>query len=113
MQFPHPRLVVIFGPPASGKLTVGKALSIKLNFILFSNHDTIDFVRRFVPLDSPDFLDTVDRIRELLIRRILMCRNSVIFTFAYSGSAGDTDFLRKLMRIAADAKAGISFVRLV
>ena len=45
-------LVIIFGPPAVGKMTVGLELERLTGFRLFHNHMTVDPVIRLFPFDS-------------------------------------------------------------
>ena len=41
------KLIVIFGPPAVGKMTVGKELSRITKLKLFHNHMSIELVNKF------------------------------------------------------------------
>lgn len=59
------RLVYIHGPPASGKLTVAKALREKLpSANLLENHAAIDFARNVMDLSQPGFWELVFAVRE-------------------------------------------------
>ncbi|ETJ26877.1 hypothetical protein Q604_UNBC17200G0001, partial [human gut metagenome] len=40
--------VVIIGVQASGKMTIGQEIEKMTDMTLFHNHDSIDFVRRFM-----------------------------------------------------------------
>lgn len=42
-----PKLIIITGPQAVGKMTVGQELSRMTNFKLFHNHMSIDLVNHF------------------------------------------------------------------
>jgi hypothetical protein len=48
-------LVIIFGPPAVGKMTVGLELQRLTGFGLFHNHMTVDPVIRLFPFDSAPY----------------------------------------------------------
>ena len=50
-----PRLVVILGPAAVGKMTVGQELARQTGFALLYNHMVVDLVTAFVPFGSPPF----------------------------------------------------------
>ena len=49
-------LVIIFGPPAVGKMAVGMELERLTGFRLFHNHLTVDPVMRLFSIDSPPYL---------------------------------------------------------
>ena len=42
-------IVLLFGPQAVGKMTVGEELEKKTGLPLFHNHMTIDLVVKFIP----------------------------------------------------------------
>ncbi|MCC6453313.1 MAG: AAA family ATPase [Caldilineaceae bacterium] len=54
--------IIIFGPPAVGKMTVGHALSQLTSYKLFHNHMTIELVLNFFPF-SPQFYRLVSDFR--------------------------------------------------
>jgi len=47
--------IIIFGPPAVGKMTVGTELARLTGFKLFHNHMTIDLVLTFFGFGTPQF----------------------------------------------------------
>lgn len=47
------KLVIIFGPQAVGKMTVGQSLAAMTGFKLFHNHMSIDFVSQFFDYGTP------------------------------------------------------------
>lgn len=57
-------LVIIFGPPAVGKMAVGLELERLTGFRLFHNHMTVDPVIRLFPLDSPAYSRLVGEFRQ-------------------------------------------------
>jgi hypothetical protein len=50
-----PALVLIFGPAAVGKMTVGQELKKLTGYRLLHNHMVIDLVTQFFEFDSPPF----------------------------------------------------------
>lgn len=46
-------LIFMYGPPASGKLTVGTALAKLLDYKLLDNHKTVEMVRQLFPFEDP------------------------------------------------------------
>jgi chloramphenicol 3-O-phosphotransferase len=108
----HAQLVVLYGAPAAGKLSIAEAISAKTNWVLFPNQVTIDFVAQFLPSGTPRYFELVASVRLDLIRAILAERRSVVFTFAYSGLDEDTAFLKHLAGAASNVGASAHFVRL-
>lgn len=45
------KLIILFGPQAVGKMTVGQSLASLTNFKLFHNHMSIDFVSQFLIME--------------------------------------------------------------
>jgi len=57
-------LVVLIGPPAVGKMTVGQALEERLGYKLFHNHVTIDMVAPYFNYATPEGRALVQKLRE-------------------------------------------------
>src|SRR6266852_4000919 len=57
------RLVVLYGPPGVGKLTVGSELSELTGFKLFHNHLTVNLVCRLLLEKKKDWNRLAARIR--------------------------------------------------
>jgi hypothetical protein len=52
---PPPRLVLIFGPAAVGKMTVGQELAKATGLTLLYNHQVVDLVTELFPFGTPMF----------------------------------------------------------
>lgn len=74
-------LVFIFGPPASGKLTVANELAKLTGYKVFHNHLAVDLASAVFEFGSPQFV----RIREYtwmeVFREAARADRSLIFTF--------------------------------
>ncbi len=57
------KLLLIHGAPATGKLTVAKALAARLNAPLVDNHAAIDMARMVFGFAKPGFWDMVHDLR--------------------------------------------------
>ena len=88
---PAPTLVFIVGPPAVGKMTVGRELARRTGLRLFTNHDTVDLVMRFFPFGSPPYDRRVGEFRRGIMREVAASGlPGLIFTFVRDfGDAAD------------------------
>lgn len=89
------KLIIVHGPPASGKLTISRALGEALGYRVLHNHLTVDLALEVYPeFGSNDFFDFVGNIRSLSIEKA--CENSLdglIVTICY-----DTNLDKKVIR---------------
>ncbi len=79
-------LVVIFGPPAVGKMTVGQALAARTGMKLFHNHMTIDLLTKIFPFGSKPFRVLCDEFRRRVIEEAALSSipNGLIFTYVWA-----------------------------
>ena len=78
-------LVFLHGAPASGKLTVAKALLRALPGRLFDNHAAIDLARTLFDFGAPGFWDLVHSVRLTALNAAVQHRVPlVVATFCYS-----------------------------
>jgi hypothetical protein len=110
---PEKRLVVLYGPPASGKLPIAEAISAQTDWIWFDNSVAIDFVAQFLQPGTPRFLELTDSLRLDLVRAMLAEGRSVVFTFVYFGFVGeDISFFKFLAAAATSVGASLHLVQL-
>lgn len=79
------RLVLLYGPPGVGKLSVGQELADMTGFKLFYNHLSSNLVSAVFPLDSDVFHPLVRRIRRDVIAEAAREEIDLIHTGAYKG----------------------------
>jgi hypothetical protein len=104
--------VCIYGPPATGKLTVAQALAKRTDFHIFHNHHTVDLVTDFFPFGSKPFSRTVLGLRQLIIGEAARANlNGIIFTFCYARGENDAE-LRSIVNCVRRHKGTVSFVQL-
>ena len=61
------KLVIIYGPPATGKLTVANELAKITKFKIFHNHLTVDLLNSLLEFGTDSYFNFSDKIRlELL-----------------------------------------------
>lgn len=83
------KLYFIYGPPASGKLTIAEKLSEKTGVPLFHNHLSRDIVKDIYRDELGANYSLVDKIRRDVFEYCAKQGTDLIFTFVYGGSDDD------------------------
>ena len=74
-------LVVIIGPQAVGKMTIGEKLKEKIGYTLMTNHDSIEIAIKIFSSNKDAKLKLKSKIREDVFNICLENNISIIFTF--------------------------------
>ncbi len=82
-------LIFIYGPPASGKLTISEELIKITGYKLFHNHITRDLVRDIYPDDLSEKYELVSNLRLEVFEFAARHNTNMIFTWVYDGEADD------------------------
>ena len=104
--------VVIYGPPASGKLTVAQQLSQLTKLKLFHNHFTVDLLLSVFEFGSPAFVELREQIWRSVMLEACAAKIGLIFTFAPERTVSD-GFLNLLIDEATACGADVRLVELV
>ena len=98
MTDPSRSLVIILGPPAVGKMSVGRQLARLTGFPLFHNHLSIEAVLPVFPFGSHPFKRLVSRFRNHMFEEVAASDlPGLIFTFVWSfDEPGSRDFVERL-----------------
>lgn len=106
--------ILIFGPPAVGKMTVGNALSELTQIPLFHNHMSIEPALRFFPFGSPSFARFVKTFRQTLFEEAIASQlNGLIFTYVWNlDSERDIRFVQETCELFRSGGAKITLVEL-
>ena len=86
------KLIIIHGPPAVGKLTVGAEISRLTGYKLFHNHLSIDYVKSVFEFGGPNFWRVVGNVRYSLIAEAAQADISLVHTFCYEFGVDDKHF---------------------
>lgn len=106
------RLVLIYGPPAAGKLTVASSLAASTGFRLFHNHLTVDCVGAVFDFGTAPFVRLVDKIRIDLIEEAAREKiDGLIFTFVYANPQ-DNRFIDRITSAVERHGGEVCFVQL-
>lgn len=82
------KFVLITGPHAVGKMTVGQALAERTGLKLFHNHMTIDLVTQFFPFHAPEARRLIDHFRQEIFEAVANSElPGMIFTYMWAFDA--------------------------
>lgn len=108
------KFMLITGPQAVGKMTVGEAVADKTGLKLFHNHMTIELVSKFFSYGTPQGKKLVHSFRQQIFDEVI---NSdlpgLIFTFVWAfNEKSDWDYVDALVKKFEKAGAEIYVVEL-
>ena len=110
---PAGELLLIIGPPAVGKMTVGRAVCARMGFRLFHNHHTIEPLLEIFGFGTPPFVALNGEFRRRVIEEAATSGTRLIFTFVWNvEDAEDAAEVRRLIAPYVDAGLPVSFVEL-
>lgn len=98
-------LVMIFGPQAVGKMTVGEELAKKTGLTLFHNHMSIEFVLQFHEYKTKEAQGMIRMLRDEVMTSLANSehKKGMIFTFVWALSEqADWDYVEHVQEIFED-----------
>jgi hypothetical protein len=105
--------MVVFGPPAVGKMTVGRALCERTNFRLFLNHHTIEPLADVFGMDTAPFRALTNEFRRRVVEEAAAADVALVLTFVWNlGGVEDARWVGDLVSPYASAGLPVSFVEL-
>ena len=106
-------LLLVIGPPAVGKMTVGRAICARSDFRLFHNHHTIEPLIAVFGHGTPAFDVLNEEFRRRVIEEAARSGTRLIFTFVWAVDLdGDAATVRALVRPYVDAGLRVSVLEL-
>jgi hypothetical protein len=105
-------VIMIYGIPAVGKLTVANELSKITGYKVFHNHLSIDLIHSFVEDKDEFFWKQVRKIRYDCLKIAKTRGVSLIMTSCYMGKGSDL-FFKPLLQLAKKERIRLRFVHLV
>lgn len=92
------RLLLIIGPPAVGKMTVGRAVADRSDFRLFHNHHTIEMLLDVFDYGTPPFVTLNAEFRQRVIEEAAASGADLVFTYVWGmDAASEADYLERLV----------------
>ncbi|RJQ29675.1 hypothetical protein C4571_00880 [Candidatus Parcubacteria bacterium] len=106
------KLIFIYGPPATGKLTVSKELAKLTGYKVFHNHITNDVAEVFFPFGTKEFFGLTEKLRLEILRAALRGKlGGIIVTFCYVQKEDDR-LVRRFVRTVERSNGKVYFVHL-
>lgn len=105
------KLIFLYGPPASGKLTIAEKLSVLTGIPVFHNHLSRDLVKDIYKDKIKEHYDLVDRIRFDVLDYCSAHHTNLIFTYVYAGASDDDD-IRKFVNVIENNQGRVDFIEL-
>ena len=106
-----PRHILIYGPPAAGKLTVATCLAERYDMKLLDNHLTLDVALRLFSFGTKECWELVERMRLDLLGAAGRAGLDVVSTLVFS-HPGDRGHVGRLLEASDSAGAATTFVQL-
>ena len=77
-------LVFVFGPPAVGKMTVGRAIADAGGYRLFHNHHIIEPLLDVFAFESPEFQGLMAEFRQRVLEEAASADVDLVFTLVWA-----------------------------
>lgn len=107
------RLLVIFGPPAVGKMTVGRAVASRSEFRLFHNHAVLEPLLEVFDYGTPPFRRLLGEFRRQVVEEAAAADVDLILTYVWGlDLAEDARWIDDKVSHYAQRGAEVSFVEL-
>jgi len=108
------QLIYIYGPPATGKLTIAAELAKITGIKLFHNHFTQDLVREIYEDFRPLRQGLVSKIRLDVFKYVAEHSTDLIFTYVYDGdNTADTEFMNIVHEVVEKAGGEVKLIHLI
>jgi hypothetical protein len=108
-----PTLLVLVGPPAVGKMTVGRQIAARTHLHLFHNHVAIDFAAEVGEIGSGPFRRVVRDVRQRVMEEAAENLPGLIFTYVWDYSdPADREPLDRYGRLFTRRGGRVLFVEL-
>ena len=104
-------LLLILGPPAVGKMTVGRAVADRSSYRLFHNHHSIEMLLDVFDYGTPPFRTLNTEIRGRVIEEAADTGTDLVFTFVMGmDEESEADYLARLVAPYGDDVAVVELV---
>lgn len=105
------KLIFLYGPPASGKLTIAREVAALTGISVFHNHLIVDAVASVFPFGTPTFIALRESFWLTMMREAAREERSLLFTFAPEPTVSQ-QFPDRAREVVDRAGGSVVFVRL-
>ena len=108
------KFIIIFGPPAVGKMAVGKEISRRTGFKLLHNHMTIELLIQLFDHGTPKFLKLNDEFRKRIFEEVATSdMPGFIFTYVWDfNQKKEKDYVELISNLFRKNKWEIYYIEL-
>lgn len=107
------RLLVIFGPPSVGKMTVGRAIAERSEFRLFHNHAMLEPLLEVFDYGTKPFMRLLGECRRRVIEEAASSGTDLVLTYVWGLELeNDVREVSDYIGPYVECGAGVSFVEL-
>lgn len=106
--------LILYGPPAVGKLTVAKELERLAGIKIFDNHQIIDVVEPLLTREYPGFVALVYKLQlDLITAAMDFKRHDIVFTFAFSKDEPEgIELINRIIAVGQEKDVTVQLVHL-
>jgi hypothetical protein len=106
-------LLFVFGPPAVGKMTVGRAIADSSGFRLFHNHHVIEPLLDVFDYETPEFQTLMSEFRQRVLEEAATADIDLVFTLVWAlDDPEDADAVRRHLAPFVEAGRRIAMLEL-
>jgi hypothetical protein len=106
-------LLFVFGPPAVGKMTVGRAIADASDFRLFHNHHVLEPLLDVFDYGTPPFNRLLEEFRLRVLEEAARSGTDLVYTLVWGlDLPEDAAYLRRHLRPFVESGQRIAFVEL-
>jgi len=106
------KLLLIYGSPAVGKLTVANEIARQTDFKVFHNHLSIDAIKPIFEFGTKSFWKLVHLFRIETVAEAARAGQNLIYTFCYAKDSDD-EHVEKITKAVEENGGEIYFVLLI
>ncbi|MDE1871010.1 MAG: AAA family ATPase [Candidatus Micrarchaeota archaeon] len=106
------KLIVIYGPPAVGKLTVANELSKLTGYRILHNHLALDLLETVLDRSDSRYWELFDKYRLELIESAAKAGRSGLILTSVNIAGKDDGFVKELINVVERNSGTMHFVRL-
>jgi predicted kinase len=108
-----PKLLIVYGPPSVGKLTVSEEIAKKApGFEIFHNHEVYDSVAKEMKEGTPEFWERVFKERLRILEEKLQNGENIIYTYAYNPKPINDNFIAAVKELVERHGGKLMFTKL-